>query len=81
MIGMYVQGIEDEVLEHEELGPNDAQFAAVRTLLQLDPAAMTAPYALETVRCSDALPLVLDFDEAFTQYACTLYPGSPWHSE
>ncbi|KAK0390795.1 hypothetical protein NLU13_0298 [Sarocladium strictum] len=69
VLGLYVQKIEDELMKHEDLGPNAEQREAVGQLLDLDSDAMDEQYSKEMIRCHDALPLVLDVDEAFSRWS------------
>lgn len=68
IIGLYVQAIEDEIIKHDDLGPSDEQREAITDLLDLDEDAVDEPYSEDMIRCQDALPLVINLDEAFRRY-------------
>lgn len=67
IIAMFVKSVEEELVKHEDLGPKMAHRHVVGRLLGLDLEAMDDLYSEDMVRCHDALPLVLDLDEAFSR--------------
>lgn len=67
MIGMYVQGIEDEIIKHDDLAPTDAQRRVASQLFNSN-VSDADEYSAEMIHFQDALPLVLNLDEAFRRY-------------